>query len=118
MIVDSIVATVIAVSAVASAISLYLVPRFRELRSDIRETKEQTVNNHAKAAHPNLRDDLDHKFSEVGQTLTRISDKLTAIEYRQHRTDAELARINDVLLQDRQAATRRLENLEQDMRGR
>lgn len=64
-------------------------------------TREHTENSHGSAKNPNLRDDLDAKHAQTHQELANLAKMLARMEHTQTRTDKELARINDTLVDDR-----------------
>lgn len=79
----------------------------KSIKEDAAVTREQTENSHAISKTPNLRDDMDYKHSENRQWNENIARMIARMEETarasQARTDKELSRINDALLDDREA---------------
>lgn len=74
---------------------------------DAAVAREHTENSHASSKTPNLRDDMDYKHSENRRWNENIARMIARMEETarasQARTDKELSRINDTLLDDREA---------------
>lgn len=70
---------------------------------DAAVAREHTENSHGSTANPNLRDDLDAKHSQTHKELANLAKMMSRMEHAQARTDKELSRINDALLDDREA---------------
>lgn len=51
----------------------------REVAEDARRTRDQLENEHAAAAHPNLRDDLDAKVAGIRQSIGLLADAQEAV---------------------------------------
>lgn len=90
-----------------------LEPRLAQIAQDSAATKEQTVNKHQNATHPNLRDDLDAKHASTESTLASIREQIDhigslvgSVITAQERQDKELSRIHDTLGADREAVRR------------
>lgn len=79
----------------------------KSIKEDAAVTREQTENSHASSKTPNLRDDMDYKHSENRRWNENIARMIARMEETarasQARTDKELSRINDTLLDDREA---------------
>lgn len=75
----------------------------KSIKEDAAVTREQTENAHAGAPNPNLRDDIDAKHNQTHKELANLAVMMSRMEHTQARTDKELSRINDTLLDDREA---------------
>lgn len=79
----------------------------KSVKEDTAVAREQTENSHASSKTPNMRDDMDYKHSETRQWNENIARMIARMEETardsQARTDKELSRINDTLLDDREA---------------
>lgn len=75
----------------------------KSVKEDTAIAREQTENSHGSSANPNLRDDLDAKHSQTHKELANLAKMISRMEHAQARTDKELSRINDTLLDDREA---------------
>lgn len=75
----------------------------KSIKEDAAVTREQTENAHAGAPNPNLRDDIDAKHNQTHKELANLAVMMSRMEHAQARTDKELSRINDTLLDDREA---------------
>lgn len=75
----------------------------KSIKEDAAMTREQTENSHAGAPNPNLRDDLDAKHTQTHKELANLAKMMARMEQTQARTDKELSRINDTLMDDREA---------------
>ena len=74
----------------------------KSIKEDAAVTREQTENAHSSTANPNLRDDIDAKHSQTHEELANLAKMMARMEDTQARTDKELSRINDTLLDDRE----------------
>lgn len=75
----------------------------KSIKEDAAVTREQTENSHAGAPNPNLRDDLDAKHTQTHEELANLARMMARMEHAQARTDKEISRINDTLMDDREA---------------
>lgn len=75
----------------------------KSIKEDAAVTREQTENSHAGAPNPNLRDDIDAKHNQTHEELANLAKMMARMEQAQARTDKELSRINDTLVDDREA---------------
>ena len=75
----------------------------KSVKEDTEVAREQTENFHGSTANPNLRDDLDAKHSQTHKELANLAKMMSRMEHAQARTDKELSRINDTLVDDREA---------------
>lgn len=75
----------------------------KSIKEDAAVTREQTENSHAGAPNPNLRDDIDAKHNQTHEELANLAKMMSRMVQAQARTDKELSRINDTLVDDREA---------------
>lgn len=108
---DTVIDVVIILGVIGGVLTTFYLkwikPTLNSIQKNVRQAaensaiaREHTENSHATAKNPNLRDDLDAKHNELVKNMDQLAHMMVK---NQERTDKEMGRINDTLVNDRQA---------------